>query len=88
LERDFHLANDLPLGLSPWLVWQAEQITGLTRLLTLALRLVTRLEMQVQRGLAHAQDTVAGLDEGQPTRTTDRPTGKRLLQAFARAQST
>src|SRR5262245_6356211 len=40
LERDFHLLQDLPLGLSPLFVWKAEQITGLTRLLTLALRLL------------------------------------------------
>ncbi len=88
LERDFHLVKDLPLGLSPLFVWKEEQITGLTRLLTLALRLLTRLETQVQRGLEHTQETVAGLYEGQPTRTTDRPTGKRILQAFVRAQIT
>jgi transposase len=88
LERDCHRAKDLPFGLSPLFGWKEEQITGLTRLLTLALRLLTLLEMQVPRGLEHAQETVAGLYEGQPTRTTDRPTGTRILQAFARAQIT
>jgi transposase len=88
LERDFHLVKDLPLGLSPLCVWKEEQIKGLTRLLTLALRLLTRLETQVRRALEQAQDTLAGLYEGQPTRTTERPTGKRLLRAFARVQIT
>ena len=88
LEGDFHLLKDLPLGLSPLFVWQAKQITGMTRLLTLALRLLTLLETQVRRGLEQTQEPMAGLYEGAPTRTTERPTGARILQAFARAQIT
>ncbi|HYN82773.1 MAG TPA: DUF4277 domain-containing protein [Gemmatimonadaceae bacterium] len=88
LERDFHLVKDLPLGLSPLFVWKEEQMTGMTQLLTLALRLLTLLETQVRRGLEHTQEVVAGLYEGQPTRTTSRPTGQRILHAFARAQIT
>ena len=88
LERDFHLVKALPLGLSPLFVWKDEQIKGLTRLLTLALRLLTLLETQVRRGLEQAQEPLAGLYEGSPTRTTERPTGTRILKAFARAQIT
>ena len=88
LERDFHLVKDLPLGLSPLFVWNADQITGMARLLTLGLRLLTLLETPGRRGLEQTRKTVAGLSEGQPTRTTDRPTGKRILRAFARAQIT
>jgi transposase len=88
LERDFHLVKDLPLGLSPLFVWKEEQIKGLTRLLTLALRLLTLLETQVRRGLGQTKVPLAALYEGQPTRTTERPTGTRILQAFARAQIT
>jgi transposase len=88
LERDFHLVKDLPLGLSPLFVWKEEQMTGMTHLLTLALRLLTLLETQVRRGLEHTQEVVAGLYAGQPTRTTSRPTGQRILHAFARAQIT
>jgi transposase len=88
LARDFHLVKDLPLGLSPLFVWKEDQITGLTRLLTLGLRLMTRLETEVRHGLEHTRETVAGLDEGQPPRRTDHPTGTRILQAFARAQMT
>jgi transposase len=88
LERTFHLVKDLPLGLSPLFVWKEDQIKGLTRLLTLALRLLTLLETQVRHGLEQTQDPVAGLYEGSPTRMTERPTGKRILQAFARAQLT
>jgi transposase len=88
LERDFHLVKDLPLGLSPLFVWKSAQIKGLTRLLTLALRLLTLLETQVRRGLEQTQEAIAGLYEGLPTRTTERPTGTRILHAFARAQIT
>jgi len=88
LERDFHLVKDLPLGLSPLFVWKDDQIKGLTRLLTLALRLLTLIESQVRQGLGQAGQRLTGLYEGQTTRATDRPTGKRILQAFARAQIT
>jgi transposase len=88
LERDFHLVKDLPLGLQPLFVWQDDQITGLVRLLTLGLRLLTLIETQVRRGLTAAAETLTGLYEGQPSRATDRPTGKRILKAFARAKIT
>jgi transposase len=86
VERDFHLVKDLPLGLSPLFVWKDDQVKGLVRLLTLALRLLTLIESQVRRGLAKDQTALAGLYEGQPNRTTTRPTGKRILRAFARAK--
>jgi transposase len=87
-ERDFPQRKDLPLGLRPLLVWKDDQITGLTRLLTLAVRLLTLSETPVRRGLAQAQATRAGLYAGAPTRSTERPTGKRILKAFARARLT
>jgi transposase len=88
LERDFHLVKDLPLGLSPLFVWKDDQIKGMVRLLTLALRLLTLIKTQVRRGLAEEQATLTGLYKGQPSRATDRPTGKRILKAFARAKIT
>jgi len=86
VERDFHLVKDLPLGLSPLFVWKDDQVKGLVRLLTLALRVLTLIETQVRKGLAKDQTALAGLYEGQPNRTTTRPTGKRILRAFARAK--
>lgn len=61
LERDFHLVKDLPLGLSPLFVWRDDQLTGLARLLTLALRWLTLIESQVRQALARAQQSLAGL---------------------------
>ncbi len=86
VERDFHLVKDLPLGLSPLFVWKDDQVKGLVRLLTLALRLLTLIEIQVRRALAKDQTALVGLYEGQPNRATTRPTGKRILRAFARAK--
>ena len=88
LEHDFHLVKDLPLGLSPLFVWKDDQIKGITRLVTLALRLLTLIQTQVRQELSREEETLEGLYEGQPTRTTDHPTGKRILKAFARDQIT
>jgi transposase len=88
LERDFHLVKDLPLGISPLYVRRDDQIVGLTRLLTIALRLVTMIETQVRRGQAQTDEPLLGLYEGQPKRTTERPTGVRVLKTFARTEIT
>ncbi|HVE74175.1 MAG TPA: transposase [Mycobacteriales bacterium] len=88
LERIFHLLKDRPLGLSPLYVRRDDQIRGLTRLLTLAVRLQTLLETQTRRGLAEADEELAGLYPGQPQRTTARPTATRLLTAIAHAEIT
>ena len=88
LERAFHLVKDRPLGISPLYVRDDDQIIGLTRLLSLVLRLLTLIEIKVRQGLAETKETLAGLYEGQASRVTDRPTATRLLKAFARAELT
>jgi transposase len=88
LERDFHLLKDRPLGIRPLYVRRDDQITGLTHLLTLALRLLSLLETQVRQGLAQAGERLSGLYPEQPNRSTDRPTATRLLKVFARAEIT
>jgi transposase len=84
LERDFHVFKDRPLGISPLYVREDEQIIGLTRLLTIALRLLTLFEMTIRASLATTQEDLAGLYEGQPNRKTSRPTATRLLKAITR----
>jgi transposase len=88
LERDFHVVKDVPLGIRPLFVREEEQIMGLTRLLTIALRLLTLFELRVRAGLEEAAQELAGLYEGQPKRKTSRPTATRLLKAIARMQIT
>ena len=88
LERDFHMVKDVPLGIRPLFVRADEQIIGLTRLLTIALRLLTLFELRVRAGLAEAEEELSGLYEGQPKRKTSRPTATRLLKAIARMEIT
>jgi transposase len=88
IEQDFHGLKDRPLGLSPFYVHRPDQIVGLTHLLTLALRLLLLIENKIRQALEHNGQTLTGLYEGQPSRTTDRPTGQRILRAFARAELT
>ena len=88
IEHSFHKVKDRPVGLSPLFVWREDQILGLTRLLTLALRLMTLIESQVARGLTADDTALTGLYEGQPKRATRRPTASRLLKAVSRAEIT
>jgi transposase len=88
LENDFHLLKDRPLGISPLFVRLDDQILGLTRLLTLALRLLTLIQTQVRSSLQQTGEVLAGLFEGQPNRTTNQPTATRLLMAVSRQETT
>ena len=88
IEQDFHLLKSRPLGISPLYVRKDDQIIGITRLLTLALRLLTLIETQVRQALAAAGESLLGLYEGQPNQATDRPTARRLLKAIARQEIT
>ena len=59
-----------------------DHATGLIRLLSIALRVLTLLEFVVRRQLAKEGTELAGLYAGNPKRTTARPTAERLLEAF------
>ncbi len=87
-ERGFHLLKDRPLGIRPLFVRKDSQIIGLTRLLTLALRLLTLIEIHVRQGRKADNVELSGLFEGQARRTTECPTAMRLLKAVARTEST
>jgi transposase len=88
VERDFHILKDQPLGIQPLFVREDGQIVGLTRLLTIALRLLTLSELQVRSGLAETEEGLSGLYEGQPNRTTEHPTAARCLKAISRMEIT
>lgn len=59
-----------------------DHATGLIRLLSIRLRVLTLLEFVVRRRLAAAESRLAGLYAGNPKRATMRPTAERLLDAF------
>jgi transposase len=85
VERAFHQLKDQPLGIRPLYVHRDDQIRGLARLLTLALRVLTLFEVLVRRGQDQDSEDLPGLYPGQAKRTTDRPTAKRVLEAIAGA---
>ena len=84
VERTFHQLKDQPLGIRPLFVHRDDQIRGLARLLTLALRVLTLFEVLVRRGQDQDGEDLAGLYPGQAKRTTDRPTAQRVPEAIAR----
>ena len=88
LERDFHLLKDNPLGIRPLYVKSDAQIGGLVRLMTLALRMLSVVEMQGRRGVTATGEKVKGYYSGQPGRQTDRPSGQRVLETVTRQRLT
>ena len=84
VERAFHQLKDQPLGIRPLYVHRDDQVRGLTHLLTLALRVLTLFEVLVRRGQEQDREDLAGLYPGQASRTTDRPTAQRVLEAIVR----
>ena len=59
-----------------------DHATGLMRLVSIALRVLTLLEGVGRRPLAAEGATLAGLSTGNPRRETARPTAEHLLEAF------
>jgi transposase len=88
LERPFHQMKDEPLGIRPLFVQKNEQILGLTRLVLVALRVLTLIEIVVRSKLAETGEKLEGLHEGQKSKKEGKPTGRRLLRGIARLQLT
>jgi len=82
VERSFGRLKGRPLSLTPMYVQRDDHATGLIRLLSIALRVLTLLEFVGRRQLATEGAKLAGLYAGNPQRATDRPTAERLLEAF------
>ncbi len=82
VERGFGRLKGKPLSLSPMYVQSDQRATGLIRLLSIGLRILTLLEFSARQHLADTKATVAGLYVGNPKRTTNRPTAEALLGAF------
>jgi transposase len=82
VERNFGRLKGHPLSLSPMYVERDDHATGLVRLLSIALRVLTLMEFVVRRQLAQQGTALAGLYAGNPKRATTHPTTERLLEAF------
>jgi transposase len=82
IERGFHRLKGVPLSLDPVFVKRDDQVTGLTNLLSIAVRLLTLIEFVVRRNLKRHQEKLAGLLPQNPKKGIDNPTTERLLKMF------
>lgn len=82
VERAMGRLQGRPLSLTPMYLERDDHATGLIRLLSIGLRVLTLLEFGVRRRLATAKTTLTGLYVGNPKRATAHPTAERLLEAF------
>lgn len=82
VERSLGRLKGRPLSLRPMYVQRDDHATGLIRLLSIALRVLTLLEFVVRRQLAVEEASLSGLYAGNPKRETAQPTTERLLEAF------
>ena len=71
-----------PLSLTPMYLQKEEQMTGLVRLLSLALRVLTLIEFVVRKQLAEAEDMLQGVYAGNRKRKTKTPRTETLLAVF------
>ena len=82
VEQSLGRLKGRPLSLTPMYVQRDDHATGLIRLLSIALRVLTLLEFVGRRQLATEGAQLAGLYAGNTKRDTARPTAERLLEAF------
>jgi transposase len=82
VERDMSRLKGQPLSLTPMYLERDDHVTGLIRLLSVGLRVLTLLEFVVRQRLTAERTGLAGLYDGNPKRATARPTTERLLQRF------
>lgn len=82
VERGFARLKGRSLSLTPMYLQDDQRVTGLIRLLSIGLRMLTLLEFVVQRRLAESHEKLAGLYAGNPKRTTATPRAETLLEAF------
>lgn len=82
VERGFARLKGRTLSLTPMYLKDDDRVTGLIRLLSIGLRVLTLLEFAVHRRLAESQEKLAGLYAGNPKRTTATPRAETLLEAF------
>jgi len=82
IEGQFGRFKGRALSLTPLFLQSDERVTGLIRLLSLALRVLILVEFVVRRQLAKTEGQIAGLYPWQARRTTATPTAELILRAF------
>ncbi|MGB5686228.1 MAG: IS1634 family transposase, partial [Candidatus Electrothrix sp.] len=76
------------LNIAPLFVQRDDQVSGLTHLLTLGIRVLTLIEFVVRRSLKQEQTVLEGMYPGQSKKSTASPTAERILQSFSNVSLT
>jgi len=82
VERNFGRLKGKPLSLTPMYLQDDQRATGLTRLLSIGLRVLTLIEHVARKKLQQTGEKLSGLYAGNPKRATERPTTEAMLRAF------
>ena len=82
IERAFGRLKGKTMSLSPMYLERDDHATGLVRLLSIGLRVLTLLEFVVRSRLSEQKAKLQGLYAGSAKRATAQPTAERLLEAF------
>ena len=82
VERSLGRLKGAPVSLRPIYLSRDDHTTGLVRLLTIGVGVLSVLEYAIQQRLSDADATVSGLYASQPNRATARPTAESVLKAF------
>lgn len=88
LENSFKLLKKNHLGITPMYVRKDDRLKGLSRLLSIALRLVALIQYRIREGLAASKEMIEGLEKGKPNSKTSQPTTLGILNKFVREQIT
>lgn len=82
VERNFGRLEGKPLSLTPMYLANDERATGLIRLLSIGLRVLTLLEHCARERLNEQGEKLSRVYAGNPTRATERPTAEMILRCF------
>lgn len=85
IEIGFHVLKDY-LQICPLFVRNDTQIIGMTRLLILALKILTLITAEIRANLKKEDTELVGLYAGQPKRKHPSPTGQSVLEYFTRQE--
>jgi transposase len=83
IEIGFHYVKDY-LNISPLYVREQDQILGMTRLLMLALKILTLMSAELRNNMKKENIVLKGLYAGQPVRMHSEPTSRSILEYFSR----
>ncbi len=82
VERNFGRLKGSPLSPTPMYIKDDRRASGLVRLLSIGLRVLTLFEHVVHEWLAQTGKKLSGLYAGNPKRSTARPTTEMMLRTF------